>query len=78
MKGIMESIDRMQVHLDRVLSNGRLKQSLRRELLAMRDELAITRAQASKPIFINRAAWVMQLLAFLARVSELVEKYKHH
>lgn len=76
MAGVVEEIDGIVVHLDAVLSKGRLKQSVRRDLERVRDELMVVRQAARSQGHLRAVGWVLQIVSLLARASEILNK--HH
>jgi len=72
MKGVT-SVDRAVKHLDKILSIGRLKPSLRRELVEMRTELIQICDEARRAKRFNVVVLVLQLASLINRAAQLLD-----
>lgn len=76
MNGV-KSFDDIVDQIDRMLSNRRLKLSLRRELERMRKDLLKMRDEARRSRQGSTAMWFIQIASLLARVSELLDRHRN-
>jgi len=77
MTGVVKEIDGIVIHLDTVLSKGRLKRSVRRDLERVRDELIGARETANLQGSLRAAGWILQIGSLIARISEILSKHHH-
>lgn len=75
MNGEVETVDSMLSSLDSVLLSGRLKQSDRRELEKVREELMAWRSDICVKRGVRAGAWAFQIFSLFQHVVTLLDKF---